>query len=80
MTQIVVTLEKGADSSLLQRMIENMKGVLKATVCTKESQKEEETISEETQEWIDRMHNLRNSIDLSMIDMDDERTRYIMSK
>lgn len=80
MTQIVVTLEKGADSSLLQRMIENMKGVLKATVRAKESQKEEETISEETQEWIDRMHNLRNSIDLSMIDMDDERTRYIMSK
>ena len=76
MTQIVVTLEKGADSSLLQRMIENMKGVLKATIRAKESK----TISEETQEWIDRMRNLSNSINLSMIDMDDERTRYIMLK
>ena len=80
MTQIVVTLEKGADSSLLQRMIENMKPVLKATVRAKESKKENETISEETQEWIDRMRNLSNSINLSMIDMDDERTRYIMLK
>ncbi|MDE6927916.1 MAG: hypothetical protein K2P06_04255 [Muribaculaceae bacterium] len=80
MTQIVVTLEKGADSSLLQRMIENMKGVLKATIRAKESKKENETISEETQEWIDRMRNLSNSINLSMIDMDDERTRYIMLK
>lgn len=80
MTQIVVTLEKGADSSLLQRMIENMKGVLKATIRAKESKKENETIYEETQEWIDRMRNLSNSINLSMIDMDDERTRYIMLK
>ena len=80
MTQIVVTLEKGADSSLLQRMIENMTRVLKATVRAKESKKENETISEETQEWIDRMRNLSNSINLSMIDMDDERTRYIMLK
>ncbi|MBD5339046.1 MAG: hypothetical protein HDR98_07995 [Bacteroides sp.] len=32
MTQIVVTLEKGADSSLLQKMIENMKGVLRTSL------------------------------------------------
>ncbi|MDE5655666.1 MAG: hypothetical protein K2I19_01110 [Muribaculaceae bacterium] len=79
MTQIVVTLEKGADSSLLQRMIENMKGVLKATVRAKESQKEKEP-SKETQDWINLLHSVKEKVDPSLIDMDDERTRYIMSK
>gem|GEM_PF-6374012 len=32
MTQIVVTLENGADSTFIRRMIENMKGVLNASV------------------------------------------------
>lgn len=79
MTQIVVTLEKGADSSLLQRMIENMKGVLKATVRAKEGTKEKES-NKENQEWIDLLHSVKNKVDSSLIDMDDERTRYIMSK
>ena len=58
MTQILVTLENGADSTLLQRMIENMKGVLKASVQS----------------------NVQSRIDTSVVDMDDERTRYLMSK
>lgn len=32
MTQIVVTLENDADSTFIRRMIENMKGVLNASV------------------------------------------------
>ncbi len=76
MTQIVVTLENGADSSLLRRMIENMKGVLKASIHSDSSSAK---ISE-TDEWLNRLHSIRKDIDPSVIDMDDERTRYIMSK
>ncbi len=72
MTQIVVTLENGADSTLLRRMIENMKGVLKASVVY--------SPTDCSSEWIEKMRKLRDSIDPSMIDMDDERTRYITSK
>lgn len=72
MTQIVVTLENGADSALLRRMIENMKGVLKTSVVY--------SPTDCSSEWIEKMRKLRDSIDPSMIDMDDERTRYIMSK
>lgn len=72
MTQIVVTLENGADSTLPRRMIENMKGVLKTSVVY--------SPTDCSSEWIEKMRKLRDSIDPSMIDMDDERTRYIMSK
>ncbi|MDE5791379.1 MAG: hypothetical protein K2H96_09150 [Muribaculaceae bacterium] len=75
MTQIVVTLEKDADSKLLRRMIENMKGVLKASV--KREEKAEKVV---TEDWIRKMRELSNSIDPSMIDMNDERTRYILRK
>lgn len=75
MTQIVVTLEKDADSKLLQRMIENMKGVLRTSV-----RKEKNNQDGKTEDWIKKMKELSNSIDPSLIDMSDERTRYIMSK
>lgn len=78
MTQIVVTLENGADSSLLQRMIENMKGVLSASVRTKPS--DNAVFNDNNAERIAKMKNLSNRIDSSVVDMSDDRTRYIMSK
>lgn len=75
MTQIVVTLDKDADSKLLRKMIENMKGVLKASI--KRETKHEDS---EADAWISKMKSLSNSIDPSIIDMNDERTRYIMGK
>ncbi len=77
MTQILVTLENGADSTLLQRMIENMKGVLKASVQSNVQSRNDGT---DSKEWIRKMMELSNSIDTSVVDMDDERTRYLMSK
>lgn len=74
-TEIIVTLENGADSTLLSKMIENMKGVIKATV-RREKRKEDDNHSE----WIKKMKQLSSSIDPSIVDMTDERTRYIMSK
>lgn len=75
MTQILVTLEKDADSKFLRRMIENMKGVLKASI-----RREDKLNSKKTEDWIAKMRELSDSIDPSLIDMSDERTRYIMSK
>lgn len=74
MTQIIVTLESSANSSLIQKMIENMKGVFKVSVKIDDSN---ENISDE---WVNQVKELSNSVDPSIIDMDDERTRYIMSK
>ena len=76
MTQIIVTVDSNADSSLLRKMIENMKGVIKASI--KNRSDDEKT--DESGEWFDQLQDLKQMIDPSVIDMDDERTRYIMSK
>ncbi len=76
MTEIIVTLENGADSTMLSKMIENMKGVLKASVRRNAKSDKKES----TEEWIRKMTQLSNSVDSSIIDMTDEKTRYIMSK
>ena len=76
MKQIVVTLESGADSSLLQKMIENMKGVLRTSLqSTVKSNREKNT-----DEWMETLHSIKRGIDPSLIDMSDERTRYLMPK
>lgn len=76
MTQIIVTLESGADGTLLQRMIENMKGVIRTSLRKMDINENRS----QTDNWIKRMNDLSNSVDSSDIDMSDERTRYIMSK
>ena len=75
MTQILVTLDNNADTSLLRRMIENMKGVLATSVQTIKKPE-----SEEVEEWLNNLHEIKRSINADLIDMTDERTRYIMSK
>lgn len=76
MTQIVVTLENGADSNLLRRAIENMRGVIKAKIQRDASVHS----SDETADWISDMKALSQKVDPSIIDLNDERTKYIMSK
>lgn len=76
MTQLLVTLDTGADVGLLQRMIENMKGVLEARLANMSSVKADESADA----WFDKLEALRNSYDPSYIDMNDERTQYILSK
>ncbi|MDE6023501.1 MAG: hypothetical protein K2G13_08375 [Muribaculaceae bacterium] len=75
MTQILVTLDNNADTSLLRRMIENMKGVLATSIQSKKM-----SDNDDTEEWISNLHAIKNSINPDLIDMNDERTRYIMSK
>ena len=52
--------------------IENMKGVLKASIKRETKDKKED--------WLDKLHSIKDAIDPSLIDMNDERTRYIMGK
>lgn len=77
MTQLVVTLENGADSSFLRKIIENLKGVINVS-----SKLENTTNSDdhETEEWINKMRNLSKGIDKSIIDETDERTQYLLSR
>ena len=76
MTQIVVTLDKDADTNLLRRMIENMKGVLGTSI----KKKDETSFQSRSDAWLEKLHSIKQDIDPSLIDQDDERTRYIMSK
>lgn len=76
MTQIVVTLENGADSTLLRRMIENMKGVLRTRI----EKPADRANPSESDAWLEKLHSIKRSIDPTVIDMDDERTKYLMSK
>ena len=75
-TEILVTLESGADSNLISHVIENIKGVLKTSI-QKEQHSEKDRRHEE---WMRKINELSNSMDPSIIDMSDERIRYIMSK
>ncbi|MCM1490879.1 MAG: hypothetical protein NC095_08660 [Muribaculum sp.] len=77
MTQLVVTLENGADSSFLSKIIENLKGVIGVSsqvINTANIQ------DKKTEEWIKKMRSLSKKIDKSVIDGSDERTQYILSK
>lgn len=76
MTQIVVTLENDADSTFLRRMIENMKGVLNTSLQFRMPASK----SSSTENWISRMQELSGKIDSTVLDLDDERTRYIMGE
>lgn len=76
MSQVIVTFENGADTSLLRKIIENLKGVLKVSSPIQQNIE----ASDSTSEWINKMKKLSNSVNSSMIDPSDERTQYILSK
>lgn len=78
MKQIVVTLEQGADASLITRILENIKGVARTSMRDYSEDHVQE--DSETTECIKKMKNLSNSVNPSVIDMEDERTKYLMSK
>lgn len=76
MTQMTVWLDNDANPAVIKKVLQNMKGVMKISL-KKDKDKKEEI---KTQEWINDLHRLVNNVDRSVIDMNDERTRYIMSK
>ena len=56
-TEILVTLESGADSNLISHVIENIKGVLKTSI-QKEQNIEKDRRHEE---WMRKINELSNS-------------------
>lgn len=57
----------------LQKMIENMKGVLNTRI------KSIEKTDTNTNKWMEQLKELRESIDSSLIDYNDDKTNYILS-
>ena len=78
MTQInaTITLDENTNPSIIQEVLENMKGVIRVSFHVKAKIANEN--KDEAEEWINKLHQLQQNIDRSVIDMDDERTRYIM--
>ena len=76
MTQIVVTLEEGSNLSIIRSAINLIKGV-KETMVTHVDSKQNISRTEKRLQAFDR---LAGSISKEMIDMDDPRTKYILSK
>lgn len=88
MTQITVTLEKGADANFIRRMFENVKGVLHTRVTTEQErpgitsdlQVSGFKTPKDKEEWLKTLDQLYNSVDRSAVDIEDEKTRYILSR
>ena len=74
MTQITVTLGEDANPSIIQQVLQNMKGVLKVSIHKENSSKEKEV----SDDWLNDLNRLIKNLDRSAIDIDDERTRYIL--
>lgn len=76
MTQMTVWLDNDANPAIIKQVLQNMKGVMKISLHKEKSHNKEK----EDDEWLADLHRLVNSVDPSVIDMDDERTRYLMSR
>ena len=76
MTQMTVWLDNDANPAVIKKVLQNMKGVMKISLQKKKTKKEDA----KAQKWINDLHRLVNNVDRSVIDMNDERTRYILSK
>ena len=82
MTQMFLTLDLDdtAKPSEIKKVIRNIKGIIK--VSSKHLSPSSSTKREikEDEEWMGMINKLRNSVNPKEIDMDDEKTRYIMGE
>ena len=85
MTQFIITLEKDANATILKKMISCLKGVanIKVSHTDKTSSlpanKKKTTKKEEEMKKLEQqLHWLTSNFDSSSLDMNDERTKYIM--
>lgn len=76
MTQIVVTLEEGTNLSIISNAIKMIKGVKNTIVTNWESESDQS----KTIKRLNALDKLAGSISINMVDMDDNRTKYLMSK
>ena len=76
MTQIVVTLEEGTNSSIIRSAINLLKGV-KDTIVT---HTEPKPVLSKTEKRLQAFDRLAGSVSMDMIDMNDPKTQYLLSK
>lgn len=85
MTRITAFLANEADPNLIRKIIENVKGVIATSIYFPEENKDESKETEsvltpEKQQWLDKLNRLYDNVDREAIDLNDEKTRYILSK
>lgn len=76
MTQIVVTLEDDSNTNIIRNAIDLIKGV-KNTIITHVEPKKGSTKVTQRLQAFDR---LAGSVSMNMIDTEDPRTKYLLSK
>ena len=87
MTQITATLSKEADPNLIRQIFDNVKGVIATSITFNKEEKNSNDIlskgnklSPEKRNWLNKLNHLYNNVDRDAIDLNDERTQYILSK
>ena len=76
MTQIVVTLEDGSNTTIIRSAIDLIKGV-KNTIITHVEPKK---VSTKVEQRLQEFDKLAGSVSIDMIDTEDPRTKYLLSK
>ena len=76
MTQIVVTLEDGSNTNIIRSAIDLIKGV-KNTIITHVEPKK---VSTKVEQRLQAFDKLAGSVSIDMIDTEDPRTKYLLSK
>ncbi len=76
MTQIVVTLEEGSNPNMIRSAIDLIKGVKDTVVAYVDTK----ATSKKTDVRLQAIDRLAGSISMDMIDTDDPRTKYLLSK
>ena len=77
MTQLTLNIEDKAILPHLKKILSAIDGVSIAPAKRKKMCATKDT---ESEKWIKELHELVNNVDRSVIDMNDERTKYIMSR
>lgn len=78
MRQLTLTLSPQIDENALLKVLKNLNGV--ENIKISDPEKNEKTSSERVEEIINNLKQVRDSIDKSLIDFNDEKTKYILSK
>lgn len=77
MDQLIVTLKPGTDIKFMRKVLKTINSIDKVDIKPKDIKHANKKNIERKLRIINELHN---SINPSIIDLDDERTRYIMSK
>lgn len=80
MAELIVEIENNVDTNFLRRIIENIKGVRNVSFNHATSLTSKQRLTQPQKNWLQRMEALGGSIDWDIVDMSDEKTRYILSK